>query len=250
MKYLLSGCIFFCMHTVAAAVCPSPLRMAYNNDWLPYVQLADETVTGSDIELVRSLTGQLGSSLQLHQMSEQRALQQLQQGELDLVFAASYTKERAAYAYFSLPYREENISVVLTKDLAAQHPELKTKADFYRLAAKQWSGAVNTAGYYGDEFEQFKLNKGQSRLFHVAEEFRRLQMVAQGRAQFSIVDHKVAHYHIHQHKELSALKLLPFLLHHSSIHLMLSKKTITEDCVEQFNLLLQKRLRPQTASEQ
>lgn len=248
MKYLLSGLVLISMQAYAA--CPSPLRMAYNNDWLPYVQLVDDTVTGTDIELIRTLAAQLGSSLQLIKMSEQRALQQLQQGELDLIFAASYTEERAAYAYFSLPYRQENITAVLHQDLLTQQPELTSKADFYQLAAKQWSGAVNTAGYYGEDFEQFKQNKGQSRLFHVAEEFRRLQMVAQGRAQFSIVDHKVALFHIHQHKELSSLRVLPFLLHQSSIHLMLSKKTISQSCVQQFDLLLKKRLRRPTASEQ
>ncbi|EGM76465.1 periplasmic component of amino acid ABC-type transporter/signal transduction system [Rheinheimera sp. A13L] len=250
MKVLWLCCVLFCFAVSAAMPCPLSLRMAYNNDWLPYVQLTDETVTGSDIELVRSLIHTLGSSLQLVRMSEQRALQQIQQGELDLVFAASYTKERAGYAYFSLPYREENITAVLSNNLIAQHPELQNSTDFYQLAAKRWSGAVNTAGYYGDEFEHFKQNEGQSRLFHVAEEFRRLQMVAQGRAQYSIVDRNVAHYHIRQHKKLSQLRLLPFLLHNSSIHLMLSKKTVPETCVEQMNLLLKTKFKNQIASEQ
>jgi len=133
MKYLLSGLVLISMQAYAA--CPSPLRMAYNNDWLPYVQLVDDIVTGTDIELIRTLAVRLGSSLQLIKMSEQRALQQLQQGELDLIFAASYTEERAAYAYFSLPYRQENITAVLNEDLLTQQPELTSKADFYQLAA-------------------------------------------------------------------------------------------------------------------
>lgn len=250
MKLLLLGCALLSTAVFAAVPCPSQLRMAYNNDWLPYVQLTDETVTGSDIELVRTLLSKLGSSLQLVRMSEQRALQQLQQGELDLLFAASYTKDRASYAYFSEPYREEHITAVLSEDLLAQHPELKTSHTFYQLAAKRWSGAVNTAGYYGEAFEQFKHHEGQSRLFHIAEEFRRLQMVAQGRAQYSIVDQTVARYHISQHPELSHLKLLPFLLHHSSIHLMLSKKNISESCVKQLNQLLKVQLKNPSASAQ
>lgn len=249
MKMLFLGCVLLCSALPAAAHCPLQMRMAYNNDWLPYVQLTDHTVTGSDIELIQSLVHKLGSSLQLVRMSEQRALQQLQHGELDLVFAASYTKERADYAYFSVPYREENITAVLPEELLTTHPELQSRSEFYRLAAKRWSGAVNTAGYYGEEFEHFKQNEGQNRLFHIAEEFRRLQMVAQGRAQYSIVDRHVAHYHIRQHEELSQLKLLPFLLHHSSIHLMLSKKTVSEACVDQLNLLLKTQLKNQIASE-
>lgn len=253
MKGPLLGCFLFACafscHSVPQ-LCPAVLRMAYNSDWLPYVKLTDENVTGTDIELVRSLAIRLGSSLQLIQMSEQRALQQLQQGELDLLFAASFTAERASYAYFSLPYREENITAVLSKALLAQHPELQSSTVFFQLAAKRWSGAVNTAGYYGEDFEHFKQQDGQSRLYHVAEELRRLQMVAQGRAQYSIVDQNVAHYHIRQHKELAGLQLLPFLLHHSGIHLMLSKKTITASCVQQVDLLLKTHLRHQTASAQ
>jgi polar amino acid transport system substrate-binding protein len=247
MKFLwLSGFLLFSL--TAVATCPSELRMAYNNNWLPYVRLTDETVTGTDIELVRSLTDQLGIRLRLQQMSEQRALQQLQQGELDLLFAASYTKDRADYAYFSVPYREENITAVLDKHLLAQFPDLNSKAGFYQLAAKRWSGAVNTAGYYGEEFEHFKQNEGQNRLFHVTEELRRLQMVAQGRAQYSIVDPKVARYHISQHKELSELQLLPFVLHRSDIHLMYSKKTVSVLCVRQLDQLLTQLLSQQTAS--
>ncbi|WP_186435212.1 substrate-binding periplasmic protein [Rheinheimera sediminis] len=250
MRILLLCSALSCAAVSAASPCPVPMRMAYNNDWLPYVQLQDERISGSDIELVRRLTHRLGSALQLVRMSEQRALQQLEQGELDLLFAASYTTERAKYAYFSLPYREEHITAVLNTDLLAQHPDLRTSTDFYQLASKRWSGAVNTAGYYGEEFERFKQNEGQNRLFHVAEEFRRLQMVVQGRAQYSIVDQNVAHYHIHQHQEFSKLRLLPFLLHQSSIHLMLGKKTISERCVKQLNLILSTELKSQTASVQ
>lgn len=250
MRVLLLGCALWCCTLAAQDACPAVFRVAYNNSWLPYVELTDEKVTGSDIELLRSLVQQLGSSVQLVRMSEQRALQQLQQGELDLLIAASYTEDRSRYAYFSIPYREEHITAVVNKTVLAAQPELKTSSDFYHLASKHWSGAVNTAGYYGDEFEHFKHDEGKDRLFHVAEEFRRLQMVAQGRAQYSVVDQKVAHYHISRHQELAELQLLPFLLHKSSIHLMLSHKTISESCVKKLDLQLKKLLKTRTASEQ
>lgn len=250
MKYLLAGVVLYCHLVSATTTCPGIWRVAYNTDWLPYVSLTDQAVSGTDVELVRSLTQQLGSNLQLIQMSEQRALQQLQQGGLDLLFAASYTKERAAYAYFSIPYRQETITAVLHKDLLAEQPELKNSAAFYQLAAKRWSGAVNTAGYYGEDFEYFKLHQGQNRLFHVAEELRRLQMVAQGRAQYSLVDPVVARYHIKQHPELAELQLLPFMLHKSTIHLMLSQKTVSPLCLQQLDALLKAYLNQQTASEQ
>lgn len=250
MKYLLLGCALWCSQLSANMACPSTLRMAYNTNWLPYVRVTHDTVSGTDIELVRTLARQLGASLQLVQMTEQRALQQLQQGELDLLFAASYTKERAAYAYFSSPYREESITAVVHNELLAQQPELTHSAEFYQLAAKRWSGAVNTAGYYGEEFEHFKLNQGQNRLFHVSEELRRLQMVAQGRAQYSLVDPLVARYHISQHQDLSVLQLLPFMLHRSTIHLMLSKKTISPLCLVHLDQQLKIQLSQQTASEQ
>lgn len=250
MKLLCLACALWCGSALTQTTCPAVLRMAYNNSWLPYVQVTDETVTGEDIELVRAVVHNSGSALDFIRLSEQRALQQLQQGEIDLIFAASYTKERSAYAHFSNPYREEYITAVLGSQLLAQYPELNSSTDFYQLAAKRWSGAVNTAGYYGEVFEAFKQQNGQSRLFHVAEEYRRLQMVAQGRAQYSIVDQTVARYHINQHQELTQLALLPFVLHKSRIHLMLSKKTVSPACVAELNQKLALQLKTQTASEQ
>ena len=88
----------FCCWLVPAAFaaeCPAALRMAYNASWLPYVEVTDETVKGRDIELIRQLLSQVSSRLQLQFVPEKRAMQMLQQGQVDLLFAASYTPQRA-----------------------------------------------------------------------------------------------------------------------------------------------------------
>ena len=73
---------------VRAGDCPAQLRMAYNSSWLPYIEVTDEEIRGTDVQLIRNTLAQAGSSLQLRYVPESRAMQMLRQGDIDLLFAA------------------------------------------------------------------------------------------------------------------------------------------------------------------
>lgn len=219
-----------------AGNCPAQLRMAYNTSWLPYIEVTDEEVRGTDVQLIRRTLQQAGSSLQLRYVPESRAIQMLRQGEIDLLFAASYTKERAEYAWFSQPYRREQNAVLVHRRTMQLYPELNERPYFLMLAARRLVGTFNPAGFYGDDFEQVKqLPAVKQRSLAVFEADRRLELVVSRRADYTIVDRDAAATELAEHPAADQLLMLPFTLNSADIHLMLSKQTVSAACLQAIN---------------
>lgn len=232
---------------VKAGVCPAELRMPYNSTWLPYVEVRDETVTGSDIELIRKILTAVGTELKLLPLPESRALNQLEQGQVDLLFAASYTQERALYAWFSTPYRQEINQLVVHQQLLQKYPELNSKQGFLTLASRRLAGTYNPKGFYGEEFEVLKqLPAVIQRSVAIFDPEQRLELVLSQRADYSIVDFNWLELRNQQRGQELMLEVLPFVLYQADIHLMLSKKSVTAACVDALNVQLQqeKKQRP------
>lgn len=231
-------CLFWCCPQLAAADCPAEFRMPYNTSWLPYIEVQNESVTGTDILLIRRLLSAVGAELRLVKLPESRALNQLAQGQVDLIFAASYTKERAQFAWFSKPYRSEMNQVIVHQQLLQTYPHISSKSAFFALAARKLAGAYNPKGYYGEEFEQLKkLPQVMQRSLAIFDAEQRLDLVLSQRVDYSLVDSRWIEQR-QQQGDIPALTVLPFVLHQAEIHLMFSKKTISAACVEQLDLAL------------
>lgn len=229
---------------VQAGVCPAELRVPYNSSWLPYVEVQDATVTGTDIELIRKILAAVGTELKLLPLPESRALKQLEHGQIDLLYAASYTKERAQYAWFSAPYRQETNQLIVHQQLLQKYPELHSKQGFFILASKRFAGTYNPKGFYGDEFEVLKQRPGViQRSVAIFDPEQRLELVLSQRADYSIVDQHWLEQHNQQQGLETMLAVLPFVLHQADIHLMLSKKNVSAACVEALNIELQRAVK-------
>lgn len=246
MVLLLSTVVSF---VVKAGVCPAELRMPYNSTWLPYVEVRDESVTGSDIELIRKILAAVGTELKLLPLPESRALSQLEHGQVDLLFAASYTKERSLFAWFSAPYRQEINQLVVHQQLWQKYPELNSKQGFLTLASRRLAGAYNPKGFYGEEFEVLKqLPAVIQRSLAIFDPEQRLELVLSQRADYSVVDQNWLELRNQQRGEEAMLEVLPFILYQADIHLMFSKKNVTAACVDALNVQLQQKTKPGVAT--
>ncbi len=224
-----------------SAQCPPQLRLPYNSSWLPYVEVKKGKVAGSDIELLRQVSKDVGSELQLLYMPESRALNDLAAGKVDLLFGASYTDKRAKIAWFSTSYREEVTVVIVHPLLLQRYPELNTKTAFLYLASRKLAGTVNPIGFYGVEFEQLKQQPSvQNRLVAIFDAEQRLALVLNQRADFTLADQVSIKVRFALHPIYQQLSVLPFELYRDDIHLMLSKKTITAACLALINQSLAK----------
>ncbi|RVU42002.1 transporter substrate-binding domain-containing protein [Rheinheimera riviphila] len=221
--------------------CPVQIRLPYNSNWLPYIKVTDETITGSDIELIRQVMQDVGSELVLLSMPESRALNDLESGKVDLLFGASYTDARAQFAWFSKPYRHEVDVVIVHPMVLQRYPELTSKTAFFDLARRKLIGTFNPKGFYGAQFEQLKqLEVVQHRSVAIFDAEQRMALVLSQRADFTLVDEASIRLSFDEQPMYQQLQILPFELYRADIHLMLSKKTIDATCVEQINQSLNK----------
>lgn len=198
--------------------------------------MTDEKVTGTDIELIRKVFQDIGSELQLLSMPESRALNDLESGKVDLLFGASYTDERAKFAWFSKPYRYEANVVVVHPLVLQRYPEVISKTVFFDLARRKLIGTFNPKGFYGAEFEQLKVQQAmQQRSVPIFDAEQRMALVLSQRADFTLTDQVSVGLRFEEQPMYQQLVVLPFELSRADIHLMLSKKTIDAACVEQVN---------------
>lgn len=258
----------------ASGDCPAELSVAYNANWLPYVSVpasaqptADKSlmpnssaqpaatppvatpvhtenqadIGGTDIELMRQIVGAVGSRLVLQYVPETRALHQLKNGQVDLLFAASHTPARAEYAWFTRPYRHEVNVLVVHQDLLQLYPELTERPAFFQLAIRKLVGTYNPTGFYGDEFEAIKQNaQVKKRSLYVFEAERRMELVLGKRADYTLVDQVATEYQWRQSQQPPPLVLLPFAVNRAAIHVMASKQRVSATCVARLNAAISK----------
>lgn len=236
--FMLAG---FAVSFAGLAQCPAQIRLPYNSSWLPYIVVSDENVSGTDIELIRKVLRDIGSELQLIPRPESRALTELASGKVDLLFGASYTDERATFAWFSQPYRHEVNVVLVHPEVVQRYPELTNKAAFFDLARRKLIGTFNPKGFYGNEFEQLKLQHAvQHRSVPIFDSEQRLALVLSQRADYTLADQTSIVSRFTDQPMYQQLLVLPFELARAEIHLMMSKKTIDAACVKQINQSLNK----------
>lgn len=231
-------CVFvvLCHKAIAASACPKVLTMAYNSSWQPYIEVTDEQIRGFDVERLQQLLRQHAITLKFAYIPEKRALQQLQQGGVDVLFGASYTAERASYAHFSKPYRQEQNAIVVHQSILTKYPGVTVKSAFIDLAQRKLIGTYNPAGFYGDEFDTLKQAPAfKARSVFVFEGERRVELVASQRADFTIADRQAMEYELAHRSKNKGLMLLPFSLNAAPIHYMFSKATVPAACIDELN---------------
>jgi polar amino acid transport system substrate-binding protein len=85
-------------------------------NWAPYQELANpgewqEGVDGLDIELIQVLGQKVGAKTRFYQWPWHDQIEKIKKGEQDVGLGATKTPEREAFAFFSKPYRYEQISL-------------------------------------------------------------------------------------------------------------------------------------------
>lgn len=112
---------------------------AYQSSWThfePYSFKEKKKLVGIDIEFSKKIFEPENKKIKFKKLPWNKSLKELEKGKLDFVFAATHTKEREKYAYFSSPYRQEKLSLVLHK-----HPRIilhfKTPSGMVNAIKKQ-----------------------------------------------------------------------------------------------------------------
>ncbi|MDD0841785.1 substrate-binding periplasmic protein [Pseudomonas sp. Gutcm_11s] len=240
---LLALCLTFA-NVAVAEESSCHLRVGWE-EWFPLIYQQDEQLTGNEYELLQQLASGAGCSLEFVEMPWARALQLLKQGQLDMLYGASRTAEREAYAQFSQAYRQEQMVLVVRATEGPRQQELGRLSLVNWLAEPRPNGQPRVLGlirgfYYGEALEAIVRDPAaHTQRMEVRWDQQLHQVLSLGRIDGYLVEASVAQAQQSvggQPMQLFAVSEHP----QEPMHLMFSRK-VEEQVVERFDEAIRQR---------
>lgn len=218
-RYVLSA---IALLGLAARPSACELRVALEQ-WPPYVYSgAQGGTTGLDWELVQAIVKEAGCRLKAQpELPTARRQRLFEQGQLDLLLAASDTPERRRQARFSLPYRHETVGLYTQSALRARYLHV---GSLDVLARDKLALLAPKVGWYGPAYARLQpalAASGQLSTFNSFEQG--VRMLAAGRADLILGD-SGALRHAARVQGI-AISPLPLVVLRAPVHLMLNQAT-------------------------
>jgi polar amino acid transport system substrate-binding protein len=216
-------------------VCELTLGMS---DWPPYQMLSDDGVaSGLQIKLLRQIADEVGCRLKYKSMTFPQGLVALQQGTIDFQMNATASEDRARFGYFSVPYRNEFLSLYSTQTYREQCQSMNLE----QLIAEGFVLGLQKDLVYGEELIQIQKDPVLSKkLRYVDSNIQHLKLVESKGLDGIVDDPVVVSYRSTVHITGDALTSCPIVVSSSPISLIFSKVTVTPQLVEQFNSAIKK----------
>jgi polar amino acid transport system substrate-binding protein len=238
----LAGFAFLC--TIAApglARAACELRVGWD-EWPPYFTYEKGQFRGLEHDLLTSTADAAGCKLDLWQIPWARALNMLAAGELDLLYGAGHSAERAAFAKFSISYRQEQF-VLVTKsrgDSEARSVSLKEWIQSERAGNHPPAIGVFRGNVYGEQIENILRDNPQNvTVVELSDNDQMIGMLEAGRLDGYIVEDGVAQMQVQK----SAFPMHRYVIKEQAadpLHYMFSLR-VPDDVVQRFNSAIQSR---------
>ena len=202
------------------------------DSWEPY-QYADVggKTSGLDIELVSSVISKMNCSVSYRQDTWVALLNELKEGQVDMLLGASKTPDREQFALFSAPYRMEEFSLYIRKD--DSYSDWSSVSDFIQNGSR--IGIVEDY-YYGPEVSMLLEGSVTSEYFSPG---------IMGELNIArLLDHDIDGFLEDSFVGASLLRrkaLSDYIVAHGitiqtgDAYVMFSKKSVSEEQVNQFN---------------
>lgn len=193
-------------------------------------------VTGMDIDIAKAISGAVGVTIKLEEVSWKQHQLDLAKGTRDIAFGATYTAERAKFANFSVPYRfEENSLFVKKKSKKPLEfddiPEFLAQIRLINYRIGVTSGFIYADQRINDFIDD---NINSDIVFKAPNDAENLIALLKGDIDGFLADrivgasliisNKVEHKVIEQHLGIK-----------TPIHFMFSKNTVPMEIVDKFN---------------
>lgn len=213
----------------------------YQWDPYQYTTTVDgfETFTGLDIQLSKTIAAKADATITFESVPWQQHILDIKNGKRDIAAGATYTAERAEFAYFSEPYRYEENSLFVPRDKISNY-KFTSIAELLSTISKNNMRLGITEGFiYADP----KLNewiaepRNKQYIISAQNDFENLESLLEGRINFFIADKIVGAttiWRMNAGKEVAEINLNL----KAPIHFMFSKKTISPQFVDKFNLAI------------
>lgn len=213
----------------STASCSKPLLIGYTDWHRGANDLETEKKFSIDLELSERILKRTDCQFQFKALPMPRLLKAIEHGEIDGTMGASLTPERQAYAWFSVPYRNEEIVMFMRKEDVANfwpvsHVELATSGLRIGMGMGAWYGPEYTALRKADPaFDASILRSDKLDIV--------FGWLLQKRVDIVVNELYTGLYQLNRKNALADVDVHSFLINSDPVHIMLSQKTITLDDV-------------------
>ncbi|MDC8760194.1 substrate-binding periplasmic protein [Janthinobacterium fluminis] len=217
---------------ISVPALPCNLKLAFEH-WPPYVYRdAQARPTGLDFELVAAILKEARCTLVVEkELPAARRQMLFQQGELDLMLAASETKDRQAYARFSVAYRHESVGLFTMSAKLAKYRHLDTFAAIQQAHVPLLAPRV---GWYGRDYARAMPGLEASGSLNTFGSFRQgIRMLDAERAELILGDSAALRYEAK--RQGLAIAALPFVVLRAPVHLMLNASSTSQAELDDIN---------------
>jgi len=227
---LLSLCIV--LYSINSIACEKTLTLGLGAEWKPYYFEEQGKHTGADIQFIQNILATANICLVYVKIpTSKRAVVELEKGNIDFLYGASYSSARDKFARFSTPYRSENVRIFWIKN-KYKHLTNGTLSD---LVGAGLLGVSNRGSYLGSHLkDEIETN---SSIYLVTTIKQRMKMLENGRVDFAIEEEVAGLNYLRQHS-LKNIELHPFVVFQNEVSLMFSRKTVPKQTVDKINLII------------
>jgi len=205
------------------------------NDFPPYSYWQEGRWQGSRVVLAERLAAKLKCKTNYLDVAWGRALLLMQQGELDLMFNLTKTKEREAAMLFLAPHHTETLVLAVTAEMS----QWRFISSLNDLRIFPGSIAITQGSYLGAAFAAFVNEPVQAKkIVSVAHRKAKTELVLKGRAQAVVEDRDYLNYAINNFPAYQSLQLTPLVLSETQVYAALSKKSPLWQRADEFELAI------------
>lgn len=214
---------------------PCQLVLGFES-WEPYQYTSvSGEVGGVDIEIAERAAAHINCVLEARQGTWRELLEWMQDGDIDLIMGASITSAREDYAWFSIPYRNEQFSLFIRSEEEPRY----AMADIEGFLAEGYRVGVVNEYFYGEELQMLMYDSEFTDQF-VGARLNELNLarLLDGDIDGFLEDNLVAASIIRRRGLGDSIQRHHIGLPASEVYIMFSKSAVTEEEVMAFNAAL------------
>jgi polar amino acid transport system substrate-binding protein len=206
----------------------------------PYEFIEDRSgysyLTGLDVELLRVIAERAGYRIVMDNVPWRQHVEEIETGERDFALAAVRTPERERFAYFSDPYRQETMTLILPRGHASIYPA-RSDGELVRLLKQRRLrlGVLDGIAYPSAVMREYIADPENARLIRVATHERELlDMLLNGQIDGFLADRIGAATAAWKSGVQSRIDEHPVVVRRD-VHLMFSKASVAPGVVDAFS---------------
>lgn len=206
--------------------------------WPPYQSLDKAgKLVGLQAKLYRSIAQQADCQLTFLQGTWQAIQNGIKNGSIDLMGDATSTPARQEFAYFSAAYRREILALYVNNPPAPQFPQ----APLEKLMENGFRTAITKDNYYGAVIDSLIKSPQFSENFVAFEHTHQSYQGLSKHQVDGLFDDPMVHaYTVRLLGFEKRFKRHQMIVQDESVSLMFSKKSVTPQIVQRFNLAISK----------